>query len=72
MAFDWVKHDVYLAWLVMQRASLIRNESGYGTIVVDFRHGTMISCKSTVRDHPPKTLQEGDSHNRSAEVEGST
>jgi hypothetical protein len=64
MAYNWLGHDIYLATLVIDRASTIRAHSGYGTIVIDFRHGTMVSCKSTVRDHLPKEIREDgqDSH----------
>ncbi len=57
MTFGRLEHNVNLLLTVLERAELIQEAGGFGALHIDFRRGTMVSCKTTVRDHPPKRLQ---------------
>jgi hypothetical protein len=69
MAFNWTAHDANMVLTVLERADSLRELSGYGSLHLDFRHGTLVSCKMTVRDHPAKVFQilDGDSHSKVGE-----
>lgn len=46
-----INHDLDVVLLTLQRFHHIRDNSGFGRIQLDVRHGRVVSSKATVRDH---------------------